>query len=134
RDRTTFVAGLWKSGKLDDRILGAQGQYPVLRRAMDTLLGQYAIALGMAVKYVGGQYVSRNHRGQTDARPPLVPVTAAKQREALDFLGQRAFAADAFGVAPTLLNDLVADRWTHWGLADNFGPGARVDYNLNDRV
>jgi hypothetical protein len=134
KDRTTYVAGLWKSGKLEDRILGPQGEYPVLRRAMDTLLGQYAVALGMAVKYVGGQYVSRNHRGQTDAKAPLIPVPAAKQREALDFLAQRAFAADAFTVAPTLLNDLVQDRWSHWGVQDGFSGSLRLDYNLNDRV
>jgi hypothetical protein len=125
---------LWKSGKLDERILGVEGEYPVLRRAMDTLLGQYATALGMAVKYIGGSEVSRNHRGQPGMKPPLLPIPAARQREALDFLGQRAFAADAFTVSPTLLNCLVQDRWSHWGMPDTFAPGNRIDYNLNDRA
>ena len=134
KDRSAYIAGLWKSGKLDERILGAEGEYPVLRRAMDTLLGQYATALGMAVKYIGGSEVSRNHRGQPGLRPPLQPIAAARQREALDFLGQRAFAADAFTLAPSLLNCLVQDRWSHWGQVDTFAPGNRIDYNLGDRA
>jgi hypothetical protein len=126
---------LWRSGKLEDRVVGKEGEYPVVRRAMDVLLAQYATSLGMAIKYVGGQYVSRNHRGQVGGQPPLTPVPAAKQREALDFLAQRAFAADAFSVAPSLLNDLTNDRWSHWGEHELFGgPGARLDYNLNEKV
>ena len=134
RDRSAYIAGLWRSGKLDERILGAEGEYPVLRRAMDVLLGQYATALGMSVKYIGGSEVSRNHRGQTGMKPPLQPIAAARQREALDFLGQRAFAADAFAVSPALLNCLIQDRWSHWGMPDTFAPGNRIDYNLNDRA
>jgi hypothetical protein len=133
RERSAYLSGLWKSGKLEERILGADGEYPVLRRAVDVLLGQDALALGLAVKYVGGQYQSRERRGQA-AATPLVPIPAAKQREALAFLGERAFAADAFKMSPTLLNRLAPDRWNHWGLQGPFAPGSRVDYNLNDKV
>jgi hypothetical protein len=133
KDRSAYLATLWKNPKFEDRILGEDGEYPVLRRAMDTLLGQDALALGLAVKYVGGQYQSREHRGQAVATP-LVPIPAAKQREALAFLGQRAFAADAFTVSPALLNRLGPDRWSHWGLIGPFAPNSRVDYNLNDKV
>jgi hypothetical protein len=101
---------------------------------MDTLLGQYGIALGMGVKYVGGQYVSRNHRGEPDAIDPLRPVPAAEQRAALDFLGQRAFAADAFSVSPELLSRLVADRWLHWGMPNVFGASYRLDYDLHEKA
>jgi len=134
KDRTAYIAGLWKSGKLEERVLGDSGEYPVLRRAMDTLLGQYGISLGMGVKYVGGQYVSRNHRGEAGAVDPLRPVPAAEQRAALDFLGQRAFAADAFKVAPELLDRLAADRWLHWGMTSGFGGPYRLDYDLHDKA
>ena len=136
RDRAAFVDGLWKNEKLEERILGSSGEYPMLRRAVDGLLEQYAISLGLAVKYVGGQYQYRDHRGQQDAREPLQPVPAARQREALDFLARRAFSVDAFKVSPTLLNRLAPDRWFHWGVGDNFGvfTGPRLDYNLGDKV
>ncbi len=135
KDRTAYVSGLWKSGKLEERVVGAEGDLSVLRRAMDTLIGQYGTALGQAVKYVGGQHSTRVRRGQPDAVDPLKPVPAAKQREALDFLAQRAFAADAFGVNPSLLSRLAPDRWSHWGMPDMFGPNAvRLDYDLDAKV
>ena len=136
RERASWVAGLWKNPNLEERILGEGGEYPVLRRAMDGLLEQYGIALNLAVKYVGGQYQSRAHRGQAGAPEPLKPVPAARQREALDFLAQRAFAADAFAVAPGLLNRLSPDRWSHWGINERFGlfTGPRLDYDLNDKA
>ena len=62
------TSSLWQNPKFEERILGATGEYPMLRRAMDGLLVQYADPLGLAVKYVGGQYQSRDHRGQPDAR------------------------------------------------------------------
>ncbi|HYM80219.1 MAG TPA: zinc-dependent metalloprotease [Candidatus Limnocylindria bacterium] len=134
RERSAYIAGLWKSGKLEDRIIGAEGEYPVLRRAMDNLLGQYGQALGLSVKYVGGQHQFRTRRGQNGGGDPLVPIPAATQREALALISQRAFATDAFKVSPALLNRLGPDRWSHWGIPGPFAPQARVDYNLNDKV
>lgn len=134
-ERTTYIAGLWSNGNIEERIVGPSGDYTALRRAMDTLLGQYSIALGMAVKYVGGQFSTRVHRGQPGSVEPLTPVPAARQREALDFLARRAFAADAFAMSPTLLNRLAPDRWSHWGMVGAFGQGSpRLDYDLGDKV
>jgi hypothetical protein len=84
------------------------------------------------VKYVGGQYSNRVHRGQQ--LEPFVPVPAAKQRAALEYLNQRAFSADAFKMNPALLNRMAPDRWSHWGVQDGFGAPVRLDYALNDRV
>jgi hypothetical protein len=135
KERAAYIAGLWRNPKLEERVVGVNGDYTVLRRAMDTLLGQYASAVGLAVKYVGGQYPSRNVRGQADHNDPLVPIPAAKQREALDFLAQRAFASDAFALNPVLLNRMAPDRWSHWGIPNGFSsPTFRLDYNYNDRV
>jgi len=134
KQRTAYIASLWKSPQFESRVVGAEGEFTMLRRAMDTLLSQYTRALGLAIKYVGGQYESRNHRGQPGARDPLEPVAAARQREALDFLAQRAFAPDAMTLPPALLNRLAPDRWTHWGTPNGFTGPFRLDYSLNDRV
>jgi hypothetical protein len=136
RERAAWISGLWKNPKLEDRVLGESGEYPVLRRAMDGLFEQYGIALNLAVKWVGGQYNSRSHRGQPGAVEPLQPVAAARQREALDFIAQRGFAANAFSVDPALLNKLGPDRWSHWGVGEQFGifTGPRLDYTFNDKA
>ena len=136
KERTAWISGLWKNARLEDKVLSQGGEYPVLRRAMDGLLEQYAIALGLGVKWVGGQYNSRSHKGQPGAVAALTPVPAAKQREALDFIAQRGFAANAFAVDPGLLNKLGPDRWSHWGVGEQFGiyTGPRLDYNFNDKA
>jgi hypothetical protein len=136
KDRVAWVHDILQKEDFEARVLGPQGEYPVLRRAMDALLEQYGIALGLSVKYVGGQAQYRDHRGQPGARDPLTPVTAARQREALDFLATAAFAPDAFPVRREMLNRLGPDRWTHWGMFDQYGPatGPRLDYDLNDKV
>jgi hypothetical protein len=66
----------------------------------------------------------------------LRPVPAAKQREALDFIAARGFAVNAFSVDPGLLNKLGPDRWSHWGVGEQFGifTGPRLDYNFNDKA
>jgi hypothetical protein len=136
KDRAVWIATLWKNPGFEEKVLGDGGEYPVLRRAMDGLLEQYGIVLNLAVKYVGGQYQSRSHRGQPGAVDALQPVPAARQREALDFLAQSAFATNAFAVSPALLNRLGPDRWSHWGVGEQFGiaTGPRLDYNLNDKA
>ena len=136
QERSAYIAALWRSGRLEERVVGADGQYPRLRYAMDTLLGQYGRALGLAVRYVGGQRVPRVRRGQEGAGLPLQPVEAARQREALDFLGRAAFARDAFDVPPELRNRLAPERWLHWGTPNPFDEDEdiRLDYDLNDRV
>jgi hypothetical protein len=136
KDRAEWIAGLWKNPNFEARILGEDGSYPTLRSAMDDLLSQYAIALGMGVKWIGGQYHSRAHRGQAGApAAPLEPVSAARQREALDFIVQRGFAPDAFDVTPAMLNRMAPERWNHWGMANAWGQGgARLDYDFKDRV
>ena len=45
--------------------------------------------MGFVARYIGGVYVNRNHKGDPNARPPLVLVEPKKQREALEFLEQQ---------------------------------------------
>jgi hypothetical protein len=134
KDRAAFVAGLWRSPRFEERIVGGSGDLTALRRAMSTLMGQYGIAAGMAVKYLGGSYMSRVERGQPGERAPVEPVPAAKQREALAFLAQRVWAADAFDAPPALLTRLAPSRWSHWGMGPGGTFAGRQDYAWNDNV
>jgi hypothetical protein len=134
RRHTAYIARLWKSPRLEERVLGPEGEFPTLRRAVDNLLFQYARSLGIAVKYVGGQHQSRAHHGQNGAQDPLQPIPAAEQRAALAFLAQRAFAANAYDLPQPLLNRLGPDRWSHWGVANPFAGPMRLDYELNSLI
>jgi hypothetical protein len=133
-ERVAYIRSLWKNEEFESRIVGADGEFPVLSRAMDTLLGLYGRTCLYAVRYVGGQYHQRDFRGQPGAGQPLTPVPAEKQRKAVEFLTESVFAPDAFDVPSSMLNRLAPDRWSHWGLPPAFSPTARVDYDFTGRV
>ncbi|MFM8558601.1 MAG: zinc-dependent metalloprotease [bacterium] len=133
RERTTYLSKLWRDPAFEARLVGGSGDLTALRRAMDTMAQQYATAAGMAVKYVGGSYMSRIERGQPNEKDPVEPVPAAKQREAVDFLSRSVWATDAMSAPGSLLRRLAPNRWSHWGQGMGVFAG-RQDYGWNDRV
>ncbi len=105
--------------------------YVALRKSFDMLLFEYARAAGFAARYVGGQYMNRDHKGDPNARPPLEIVPAAKQREALDFLVETVFSDKDFKFDPELINKLAAGRWSHW---ESDAMDTQLDYPIHDRI
>jgi hypothetical protein len=105
--------------------------YSVLRRRFDRLLSEMASAARFAGRYVGGQYVHRDNKGDPNARDPFVPVPAARQREAMKFLAENVFSAAPYRFDPQLLNKLAPGRWGHWG-SDDFDTW--IEFDLDDRV
>ncbi len=105
--------------------------YSYLRRAFDGLLGEYGRASSFAARYIGGQYITRNHKGDPNEQAPIQIVPVAKQREALDFLVNNVFSDDAFQFDPELLNKLGPGRWGHWDTDDYDG---MREYPLHDRI
>ena len=103
KDRTAYLENLWRSPSFEERVVGRSGDLTALRRAMDTMVQQYAIAAGMALKYVGGSFMSRVERGQPLEKNPVDPVPPAKQREAVDFLAQRVWGTGALTAPSRLL-------------------------------
>jgi hypothetical protein len=117
---------------LADRVVDKGEGYQRARRAFGMLLAQYGNAAHLVGNYVGGQYLHRDHSGDPDGRDPLIPVPAAKQRQALRFLQENILTDKQFQFSPQLLRKLGADRWLHWG---NEGSAmAPVDYPINERV
>lgn len=128
--RTAIVAGLIP--ELPNDILSDNAPYSDLSAAFQTLLGQYATALVPAVKYIGGQYIYRTHRGDPADRGPFVPVSKADQQRALDLIIQRAFAESAFDVPSDVLAALGPNQWLHWGTNPTFN--GRQDYPFHSYV
>ncbi len=134
KDRTAYLAKLWRQPTFEERVVGKSGDLTALRRALDSMVQQYAIAAGMAVKFVGGSYMSRVDRGQPLEKNPVDPVPAAKQRDAVDFLGKSVWASDAMSAPAPLLERLAPNRWSHWGMGPGGTFAGRQDYAWNDRV
>ena len=127
KQRREIVAGLWD--KIADRVTKDGRGYQRVRRAFGTLIGEYGYTMFLASRYIGGQYHHRDHRGDENGRLPYVPVPAAKQREALQFLKEYALSDKAFDFPADLLNSLATTRWSDWGSSS--GSSTRLDYPVH---
>jgi len=81
---------------------------------------------------VGGQYASRAHKGDPGAPAPFAPMPAAEQRDAMDFLAERAFAPTAFDIPQSLLSKVGKEQNFDWG--NKLFTYGRQDYPLVQRV
>ncbi|MFI5401458.1 MAG: zinc-dependent metalloprotease [Planctomycetota bacterium] len=101
-----------------------------LRRAMDMQFWQSAWCAGIASRFVGGEYLHRDHRGDPGERPALVPVAAEKQREALRWVCDEVLSGRYFQFEPELLQKLAPDFWADdfWAILDGY------DYPLLDNT
>ena len=101
---------------LEQRVIAEGESYVRLRGAFNRLFFERYIATLPLVKFIGGLYFSRAHKGDPHAPLPFTPVPAEKQREALDIIVRYVFAPDAFQFDPEMLNKLAPNRWAHWGV------------------
>jgi len=84
-------------------------------RGYNITLSLQTRSLSMLANWVGGVFVSRDHKGDPNGRPPLRVVPAADQRAALDWVIKHAFYDDAFGLKPELLAHMTDAKWRDMG-------------------
>ena len=128
--RSGIIAGLIRD--LPEHVLADNERYYTLTSAFQGLMREYARALAPAIKYIGGQYINRDHVGDPNGRMPFENVPIAQQRQALDLLVGRAFEADAFDVPQPVLAQLGSNRWLHWGENGTFD--GRLDFPFHEEV
>ena len=109
---------------------GSGGRYERVRQSFGVLLATHGGAMYNAARLVGGLAGSRSHKGDANARPPFVVISAAKQREAVDLLAAEMFSDKPFSFPPDLYNQLAASRWMHWGTNEV----DREDYPVHDVI
>jgi hypothetical protein len=131
RDRIALATELLSG--LEDKVVRDGESWGRLRSAFSILLDQWGNASFLAVEHIGGQSVSRDHKGGKETRDPIVPVAAAKQRAALAFVSEHILSDRAFKFSPKLLRKLAIERWYHWGDESLFSRGD-VNYPINEEV
>jgi hypothetical protein len=80
-------------------------------RAFNGLLNEYSSSAAVASRYVGGLHLNNNYHGDSGEKPVLVPVPAAKQREALRLLNSYVFAENAFNFPPEYYQKLTGNPY-----------------------
>jgi hypothetical protein len=112
--RLTLSRELWD--RLQTRQLKPGESYESLRRSFDYGFIQFARALPVAVKYVGGLTYLRDHAGT--GRATFTPVPLPRQRAALQMLTGSLFQADSFKFAPAMISRLGPDHFEARGRPD----------------
>lgn len=114
--------------KVVDRAVKEGEGYQRARQAFGQLFSEYWRSAIYAARFPGGVHVNRDHKGDANARPPLQVVPAERQRQAMQLIVKRAFAAPSYDA--DVLSHLAATRWSHWGIQHS----SRVDYPIRDFV
>ena len=115
---------------LDEKVVKDGESWARTRRAFTQLLGYWGDAAHLGSQFIGGQSVSRHHKGDKNGLDPIAPIPGDKQRACLKYLVEEILSDKAFRFSPALLRRLGAERWYHWG---HEGSSA-VDYPLLERV
>lgn len=97
--------------KIPEKFVKDGESWAKVRRGYTITLGQQMNALGVMSNWIGGAFINRDKKGDPNARPPITPVPAAQQREALAFVLENAFRDEAFGLTPELVNKMTVDKW-----------------------
>jgi hypothetical protein len=131
RERTALIRGLWTT--LPARVLDDNARYHQLSVAFQSLMGQYAQAVAPAVKYLGGQYINRDHVGDPNGRLPFVNVPRAEQRAALAFVIDAVFAERALALPADMLQRFGSNRWLQdWNSPTTWS--GRLDFPYHELI
>ncbi|MBU4272507.1 MAG: zinc-dependent metalloprotease [Planctomycetes bacterium] len=101
--------------ELVDRVTEPGDSYERVRQAFSIILREHGRAMHFVARFIGGVHVYRDHKGDTDARPPFVPTDPKKQREALTFLEKNVLGPEALRIPPKLYDFLAPHHWYQWG-------------------
>ena len=122
----------------------AAHSYEEESRAFGYMFGGYLRCPNIVAHWIGGQYLSRAHRGDPGAQPPVVPVPRAQQKRAMGILAKYLFAPDVLTVPQSMLEHLSYDEWagysfTSWEGYGNlpawaYNPPVRHDYDIEGRL
>ena len=115
---------------IPEYVLMDNSEFVSLTNAYNQLINEYARAVAPAVKYIGGQYMNRDHVG--DGRAPFVNVPREKQEAALELIVDRIFAEGALAIDVEVLQRFGANGFSHFGSSRTFN--GRYDFPFHARV
>ncbi|MBV8667878.1 MAG: zinc-dependent metalloprotease [Candidatus Eremiobacteraeota bacterium] len=102
--------------------------YEQERNAYGWLLVHYLRCDDIALHFIGGEYLSRAHKGDPGASLPLQPVPRSQEQRAFALLNQYLFSESAWHYRPSLLNSLVyTEEAPIWGGLWAYNPPIRHD-------
>jgi len=130
KDEIGLSKELWS--KIEEKFEKPGNRYQKMLAAFSRGWRSYYYASRIAPKFIGGIYRNNYHVGDSENTLPFEPVSAAKQKEAMQFIKDYILAPDAFEFPASLLNKLQLERLEDF--AWSAGDVKRVDYPIHDRI
>ncbi len=128
--RAKIASEMWK--RIESYVPRSKGgSYQRMRYMFNIAASTHLRAGIQAARFVGGLYHQRDHIGDPGKRLPFRPVSAKKQRAALDFLAKQYFGPKAYSFSPSLLNKLAPERLYGFTFAIIARP---IDYPLHRTI
>jgi hypothetical protein len=113
---------------VDQRWPRAGHSYEEERNAYGWLLVHYLRCDDISLHFIGGEYLSRAHKGDPGGGVPLQPVSRKDEQRAFGILDRYLFSENAWHFRPALLNSLVyTEQAPIWGGNWAYNPPARHD-------
>ncbi len=101
--------------RLVDKFVKDGESWAKARRGYMITLNQQMQCISFMSPWVGGAHVFRDRKGDPNGRAPLQVVPVEKQRAALQFVIDKAFKDEAFGLTPNMLQYMTVDKWWDGG-------------------
>jgi len=98
------------------------GTYEDASTAFAYPLGLMLRCAALPAHWIGGQYLSRSHRGDPQSDPPIVPVPYAEEKRAFAMLDSDLFSDGAWNFPATILNKLTYSEWAAYSYTSWPGP------------
>jgi hypothetical protein len=130
--KTQAQLAKWHRARLLDSFVKDGESWSKMRRGYEMTLGMQVRGIAIMGPWIGGAHVNRDRKGDPNGRNPIVPVEAAKQRDALKFIIEQTFRDEAFGLTPQILEKMTVDKWLDAG-----GQGEAMQENawpIHDRI
>lgn len=128
KDRDKLVSRI--QPRIEDRLIAEGEGYQRLRNAVNGLMFEQYRSLVPVTKYVGGSYFYRDHKGDGSDRLPFTPVSANKQREAVQLFVEKAFSSGAFAVDAEMLNKMTPLRYSDWATSRS----SVIDFPIHEQT
>lgn len=112
--------------KILDKFVKDGESWSRARRGYQITLSTQLNAVNIMANWVGGTHITRDRKGDPNARPPITPVPPGEQRDAMAFCIQNAFYDEAFGLSPELLTKMTVNK--------DEDAGADPTWSINDQI
>jgi len=108
---------------LNSRLPDSGEAYEEETMAFQRMVGNVTRCDVLPERFIGGQYLSRAHRGDPGAQTPVDPVPYATQQRAFSMLSADLFSDAQWKLPPSLLDKLGYSEWSGYGYVEFPGYG-----------